>query len=185
LTSDRKIKANRVNAQISTGPKTYHGRARSAKNAFRHGLSLPIESDQALCEEVQGLARQIAGQRASAHIEILARRVAETQIDLRRVRYARHRLVSDALVNPYYESRADTRAKIRVIKQLLTPKLTDIPLPAFIEKYLITTPEGPAKLATILSEEMKQLMAMDWYERRALSRRKFAIRALDEVRRRS
>jgi len=71
-----------------------------------------------------------------------------------------------------------------MIKQLLTPKLADIPLQAFIEKYLITTPEGPAKFATILSEEMKQLVAMDRYERRALSRRKFAVRAFDEARRR-
>jgi len=42
LTSDRKIKANRANARMSTGPKTRHGRARSAKNAFRHGLSLAV-----------------------------------------------------------------------------------------------------------------------------------------------
>jgi hypothetical protein len=183
LTSDRKIKANRVNAQISTGPRTNHGRARSAKNAFRHGLSLPIQSDQAPCEEVQALARQIAGQHVSAHIEILARRVAEAQIDLRRVRYARHQLLSDALADPHYESRADTRVKMRIIKQLLTPKLADAPLPAFIEKLLTTTPEGPAKFATILSEESERLLAIDRYERRALSRRKFAIRALDEARR--
>ena len=42
---------------------------------------------------------------------------------------------------------------MRVIKQLLAPKLADIPLQAFIEKYLITTREGPTKFATILSEE--------------------------------
>ena len=100
MTSDRKIKANRANARISTGPKTYHGRARSAKNAFRHGLSLPVQSDQALCEEVQALARQIAGRHASAHIQMLARQVAEAQVDLRRIRYARHQFLSEALARP-------------------------------------------------------------------------------------
>ena len=47
-----------------------------------------------------------------------------------------------------------------------------------------STPQGPYKFATILSQETKQLLAMDRYERRALSRRKFAIRALDHARHR-
>ena len=51
-----------------------------------------------------------------------------------------------------------------------------------LEKLVTSTPQGPAKLATILSQEAKQLLAMDRYERRALSRRKFAIRALDKLR---
>jgi hypothetical protein len=50
--------------------------------------------------------------------------------------------------------------------------------------FLNTTPEGPRKLAQILSQEVMQLMSMDRYERRALSRRRFAIRAFDEARRR-
>jgi len=103
---------------------------------------------------------------------------------LRRVRYARHQLLCNALANPHYESRADTEEKFKVIKRLLTRKLAEIPAPAFIEKYLKSTPEGPAKVATILSEETKRLVTMDRYERRALSRRKFAIRAFDEARRR-
>ena len=183
MTSPRKIQANRANARTSTGPKTARGRARAAHNARRHGLSLSVFADPALSEQVEAVAREIAGEPSNDDVYQLARRVAEAQIELQRVRYARHQLLSDALANPYYESRADTREKLKVIRQFLTPKLVDIPLPTVIENYLTGTPEGPVKFATILLQEAKQLQAMDRYERRALSRRRFAIRALDLVRR--
>jgi hypothetical protein len=79
LTNDCKIKANRANARASTGPRTVEGRTRSARNALRHGLSLPVCSDPALCEEVEALARDIAGTDANAEILERARRVAEAQ----------------------------------------------------------------------------------------------------------
>jgi hypothetical protein len=56
---------------------------------------------------------------------------------------------------------------------------------ATVQGVVNSTPQGPYKFATILSQEAKQLLAMDRYERRALSRRKFAIRALDHARHRS
>jgi hypothetical protein len=43
--------------------------------------------------------------------------------------------------------------------------------------FVNSTPQGPNKFATILSKQAKQLLAMDRYERRALSRRKSAILA--------
>lgn len=38
MTSERKIQANRRNAQRSTGPRTPEGKAAVSRNAFKHGL---------------------------------------------------------------------------------------------------------------------------------------------------
>jgi hypothetical protein len=181
LTSDRKIKANRANARASTGPRTVRGRASAARNAIRHGLSLPVSSDPALSEEVEVLAREIAGPDANAKAQELAHQVAEAQIDLCRVRYARHQLLSNALSDPYYDSRVNELAKLRLLPRLLRPNAPEISMET-LTKFLTSTPQGPKKLATILSEEAKRLLAMDRYERRALFRRKIAIQAFDEAR---
>ena len=101
MISAHKIRANRENARASTGPKTAQGRAHATRNALRHALSLPVYSEPALSEEVDALAREIAGPGANAEIQELARRVAEAQIDLRRVRYVRHQLPLPSLgTNP-------------------------------------------------------------------------------------
>jgi hypothetical protein len=182
---DRKVKANRANALASTGPKTARGRARSARNAFRHGLSLRVESDQVLCEQVQALTRQIAGSNASVHTQILAHKIAEAQIDLLRVRHARHRLLSEELSNPDYLSPAIMGKKLRAVIDFAREFGADAPLPADLIELVDSKPEGPSKLITILSDNVRQFEALNRYERRALSRRKFAIRALDAERRRA
>jgi hypothetical protein len=183
LTSERKIRANRANARASTGPQTTRGRARAARNALRHALSRPVCSIPALSEEVKTLASEIAGPGANEETQELARRVAEAQIDLRRVRHARHQFLSDTLSNQYFDSDANMRMKMKVLRALLRSNPPDMSLETL--EFATSKPQGPHKLATILLEEAKMLLAMDRYERRALSRRKFAIRAFDAARART
>jgi hypothetical protein len=180
LIGDRKLTANRVNARASTGPKSAHGRARSARNAFRHGLSLPVCSNRATSEQVEVLAREIAGTEANPEILDLARRVAEAQIDLQRVRSARHHFLADTLRHPY---RTNLRKKAALLRALQQSNAPDIPL-GDVMKVLNSTVEGPQKFTAILSQEAEKLLSMDRYERRALSRRKTAIRVFDDARRR-
>jgi hypothetical protein len=190
LTSDRKIKANRDNARASTGPKTQHGRARSTRNALRHGLSLPVVVDPALADEVAALARAIAGPDANADQQRLARQVAEAEVDLRRVLQARHHLLSNTGGDPGHQHQADTPGQgrgpadlIRLLRKAAA-NTASAAAESTVPKPAAPAPDPHEQLALALTHSAKRMHAFDRYERRARSRRKFAIRALDQARQR-
>jgi hypothetical protein len=100
MTSERQLNANRTNARASTGPKTRQGKIRSAQNARHHGLSVSVLNDPLLSENVENLAHEFIGEGAGAALFELARRSAEAQIDLIRIRRARHDLWVRKLEGP-------------------------------------------------------------------------------------
>ena len=107
MTSARKREANRRNARASTGPKTAAGKTRAAQNAHRHGLTVPLSADPTSSEDVAVLARMIAGRNASPEVQEIARRAAEAQIAVIRVRQATVSLFNHYLDDPGYRPAKD------------------------------------------------------------------------------
>jgi hypothetical protein len=92
MSTPRRIRANRENARASTGPRTKAGKARASRNARRHGLSVSVTFDPALFGQVEALARRIVEETAPPEVGAMARRFAEAQVDLDRIRQVRRHL---------------------------------------------------------------------------------------------
>ena len=116
MTSALKIKANRANARAGTGPRTRQGKIRSAQNARRHGLSVSVLTDPLLSEEAENLTRALAGEGASAAVLQRARSAAAAQIDLIRIRKARHDLLVRKL--EALQHSPETASAIRILELL-------------------------------------------------------------------
>ena len=178
MSNERRAQANRLNAKASTGPRTSSGKARAARNARRHGLSLPALVDPAWSAEIQALAREIAGHGASAELLELAARIAAAHIDVMRVRQARHQIIDGYSRNP--NDNRLTNAELR--KQWLQRNgglPAEKATPSVVKAESVDT---PAELARALTDLSASLTLLDRYERRARSRRKFATRAFDSAR---
>jgi hypothetical protein len=146
MTSPRKIEANRRNALRSTGPRTDAGKTRSRRNAFKHGLEIPINRDDVFAEQIETLTTELAPQSAKPH-EIV-RLAAEWQLEVARVQATRV-----GIINRKLEQQGATGDE------------------AVSEE---------ARVASAVAAALPDLLALDRYERRALSRLRKVLRSLGE-----
>jgi len=86
MTSDRKFVANRENAKKSTGPRSVIGQRSSSRNALRHGLAVSVGSEPSFGPGIETMAKAIASASGQDAGGILARQLAEAEIDLSRIR---------------------------------------------------------------------------------------------------
>ena len=94
------------------------------------------------------LARAIAGEITDVEIYQLARRIAEAQIELQRVRYARHQLLFQTMSDPKDHSKANVLEKMKLVVRCLRTAGPRTPMPDDILGFVYPWPEGPNKFAT-------------------------------------
>jgi hypothetical protein len=93
MATAKQIAANRANSRLSTGPKTEVGRLKSSRNALRHGLSGSLQMDGNALVKIEAMARVLADESTNEERRQAARELAESQLELSRIRGIRNELM--------------------------------------------------------------------------------------------
>ena len=178
MASQKQIEANRRNALKSTGPLSASGKKRASRNAYRHGLSTPMDSDFA--RAVEDLAHCILGDTEDKHAVDLARHAAEAELELARVRRVRMALIERAAafgrldLPKIFRSTKDETAWI--VQHFLGATLWK-GRPKFAAETLPAMPvQEPQRTTEAVRRVLPDLLRLYRYESRAAARRDRAIR---------
>ncbi len=169
MTTEKKRRSNRRNAQASTGPRSQAGKARAAGNARRHGLAIPLWFDGCFSAEVERLARQNVSSFPSPSPQLVtqARRLAQAQLE-----FVRACEVRRALLRPIIDRDAEYWPRQREnVGRVATQRLLRI----------CHTRPTVEKVQLVLSDSAKQLNGIERHERRALARLRRALQDFDTV----
>lgn len=175
----RAKQVRRENARHSSGPKTEAGRLRASRNALTHGLSIPFgllpNAKPAIEKLATALLASLETPQSDVSTWYAACAFAEAQLDLERIRSLRHDALTQEIVSVKKAAKDEFKAVMAVAKMtgdfdamfkevdtLLRGRVVT-QKPSIFERYKSVAP---------------LLQRLDRYERRALSRRKNALRLL-------
>jgi hypothetical protein len=161
MNSERRIAANRRNAQQSRGPGTPSGKARVSRNALRHGLAVSILRDPAVSAEVDKVARALANGEEDGALLGLARTIAEAKLDLDRIQITKVSLMNSYL-GPISPSAPSSEA------ELAGACVQDDPLDGEAGVHEIGAHADI--MGRVMFDVLPQLVRLHRYERRARSR---------------
>jgi hypothetical protein len=184
MPSERQIAANRRNAQKSTGPRSDSGKKRSSKNAFVHGLSVPMTS--ASKAQIKDLSRQFAGDTTNAKIFFLAEAAAEAQLDLERVRKVRAAIIDRDLMQSAADcgtSHPELDKRHRVAQNGQQRQAQEVSHLASLEPStrLPSNEDGERRFADAVRLALSELTKTCPYEKRAAGRRDRMIRDIVSI----
>jgi hypothetical protein len=183
MATERQIEANRRNARNSTGPRSGVGKKRASLNAYRRGLTKPIAGRE-FARQVEALARQILGDSKDKVKIDLAHDAAQAQIELERVRSVKVAFIKrlatfgrfdepDHFASPKDEAAWILQHFCGASPCKKPPKLAVDPLPAIPS-------QEPQRTAEAVRRALPDLIKLDRYEARAITRRDRAIRAISK-----
>ncbi|OYU86884.1 MAG: hypothetical protein CFE29_26540 [Bradyrhizobiaceae bacterium PARB1] len=168
MTTPARIIANQRNARRSTGPRSLAGKQAASRNAFRHGLNIPIGSN---VPEVSTLAKELAADLGLPITDLAVIGAARAVIEVERVRSAYY---------AFYKRAAASLAVLQETASSVMPSSGNDPLGLMAVFAIFEAqwrePDGPPPLT--LPELALELDRLARYERRAYSARKKALRRL-------
>ena len=174
MTSAKKVAANRRNAKKSTGPRSKGGRARTSRNAQRHGLGALNAANAVTLDIIERIADRICDEDAEPVQYEQATIIAECQLDLARVRSVRVAIIERMRITagiPSDRSGDHRQPRDQMIESIANKG---------VAINVVGKPASRDDLECVRLA-LPELAALERYERRAISRRRRAIETLSAI----